>query len=353
MKKKKHHVHHFFLWLFIIIALVLAGVIFAKPALQAASPVIDVITNTTPKKVDNNKGTSFIIAGDVMLARAVNATFPDEKLDELATSLPVDFFTNHDLAMANLEGPISTIAIAPDITDLSMIFNFSPYTAKFLRNLHLNAVSLANNHTNNQGAEGLAATVSNLDDQNIIHVGQPQGISDNSVQRFGTKPNQISVIAANFVDSTGDITALISNEKKSGNFVIIYPHWGIEYAPTHSVSQQNLTHSWIDTGADLVVGSHPHVIEDAEVYKNKPIFYSLGNFIFDQNFSTETQTGLVIDGKFTKSQLTLNLIPIKIDHYKPTLMTGVDPLKIINQLRIGMRFQPVTDASTSKLIFLR
>jgi poly-gamma-glutamate synthesis protein (capsule biosynthesis protein) len=71
-------------------------------------------------------------------------------------------------------------------------------------------------------------------------------------------------------------------------------HWGIEYKNISNDAQRNLAHLLIDKGVDAVIGAHPHVVEEAELYKNKPIFYSLGNFIFDQYFSEETQEGLSV-----------------------------------------------------------
>jgi poly-gamma-glutamate synthesis protein (capsule biosynthesis protein) len=87
--------------------------------------------------------------------------------------------------------------------------------------------------------------------------------------------------------------------KKDSSFVVVYAHWGDEYSPITEY-QKSLAHSFIDAGADLIVGSHPHIIQETENYMGKNIYYSLGNFIFDQYFSDEVKTGggveLVFDG---------------------------------------------------------
>ena len=101
--------------------------------------------------------------------------------------------------------------------------------------------------------------------------------------------------------------------------MLIFPHWGTEYEQTHSISQEKLAHAWIDAGADFVFGGNPHVIQDAEVYKGKPIFYSMGNLLFDQDFSPETQRGLVIAVKINKDGTKLVLLPTISKNYQPKI----------------------------------
>jgi poly-gamma-glutamate synthesis protein (capsule biosynthesis protein) len=115
---------------------------------------------------------------------------------------------------------------------------------------------------------------------------------------------------------------LIEDEKASERFVIIYPHWGNEYQTSHSAKQEETAHDMVDAGADLIIGSHPHVVQDSEIYKNKPIFYSLGNFVFDQTFSQETQRGLIIGVSIEKDSLTISFVPVESNQLKPRISTG-------------------------------
>ena len=98
-----------------------------------------------------------------------------------------------------------------------------------------------------------------------------------------------------------------------------------------------MAHSWIDAGADLVIGAHPHVIQDAEVYKNRPIFYSLGNLLFDQTFSKETQQGLLIAGEITNNSIRLFALPIESSKLKPALIRDEAKAKLLDTL-----YAPVT-----------
>ena len=90
---------------------------------------------------------------------------------------------------------------------------------------------------------------------------------------------------------------------------MVNAHWGEEYSAQFNRLQQELAHGFIDAGADAVIGHHPHVAQGMEVYKNKPIFYSLGNFVFDQYFSAETQTGLAVEFIFNGQGLDYKLHP--------------------------------------------
>lgn len=78
------------------------------------------------------------------------------------------------------------------------------------------------------------------------------------------------------------------------------PHWGEEYSTKPNELQKKLAHSFIDAGADMVIGAHPHVVQTNEIYKGKHIYYSLGNYIFDQWFRPEVKKGLGVEVSFSK-----------------------------------------------------
>ena len=90
---------------------------------------------------------------------------------------------------------------------------------------------------------------------------------------------------------------------------VVYIHWGNEYEVVHSEEQERMAKSFVSAGADLIVGHHPHVIQDIQLIDGVPVFYSLGNFIFDQYFSKEVTTGLMVELHFS-DQPHLKLLPI-------------------------------------------
>ena len=108
-----------------------------------------------------------------------------------------------------------------------------------------------------------------------------------------------------------EVEKSIKKGKEISDYVIVNIHWGTEYKPTSNARQQYLAHLFIDNGADIIIGHHPHVIQEMEIYNNKPIFYSLGNFIFDQYWSTPTQVGLGVGLVLYKDQISTYLFPLQ------------------------------------------
>ena len=278
---------------------------------------------------------TFMMAGDSMFGRLVDYQFKND-LQESMKNLGERFFWGVDFSILNLEGPISQIPTRPSTNPYNLIFNFPPETVEVLKWLHINAVSLANNHSLNQGVSGFENTKAVLSQNNITPIGHQSEFDDSSIIKFENGKKKIIVIAANFYGINPDLGETIVQEKQNGAFVIIFPHWGNEYQKVHSNNQERLAHAWIDAGADLVIGSHPHVIQDAENYNGKPIFYSLGNLIFDQTFSTETQQGLVIAGKIDDNKLTLVFLPTIQKNLQPELMEGEERRAEINRLKEGL-----------------
>jgi poly-gamma-glutamate synthesis protein (capsule biosynthesis protein) len=284
---------------------------------ETTSVVLGYYSDQTPKTAVI-PSTSFVIAGDAMFDRNVWHNYKIKGLKAIFDNFGTRVFRGSDLALINLEGPISNKEIDDDWQSGSMVFNFPPATASTLKYLNINTVSLANNHTANAGTTGLSNTKEVLDRSGIKCFGEPYGYDESSVLRVdgGIPVSVIGIMAlSDFNESV--LEARIAAEKSDGRFVIVFPHWGTEYAPKHSVSQESMAKKWIAAGAGLVVGSHPHVTQDFEIINGKPVVYSLGNFIFDQFFSTETQEGLVLAGFVTQDKITLSFLPTKEKLVKP------------------------------------
>ncbi|MCX6812185.1 MAG: AmmeMemoRadiSam system protein B [Candidatus Berkelbacteria bacterium] len=289
--------------------------------------------------------TSFLVAGDAMFDRDVWNSFKTKGLERTFDNFGTRTFRGSDISLLNLEGPISATPVAPaDRTSLN--FNFQPQTAGILKYLNVSEVSLANNHTNNAGASGFATTKLMLEKSGVKYFGQPESFNaDVSVLRIdGEIPTTIiGIMALDNFDETA-LETKIKLEKAADRAVIIFPHWGIEYAPKHSTSQENLARSWISTGADLVVGSHPHVVEDFQIISGKPVIYSLGNFVFDQFFSRETQEGLILAGTISKDKITLSFLPTIEKNIQPEFMIGA-----AKTAKISSIFDINSNAGFSKL----
>ncbi len=141
------------------------------------------------------------------------------------------------------------------------------------------------------------------------------------------------------MQDTQKLTLTIQAAKQKADFVVVMMHGGTEYTRQPTQLQRDFAHNAINAGADIVFGAHPHWIQDTEIYQGKHIFYSLGNFVFDQDFSEETKTGLTVRISLSKkdsvtSIKNLQLSPIIIENYgQPRLLEGDEKEKVLKTLQ--------------------
>lgn len=313
------------IWIIFLALLVIAIVALLLWIERAQAPVkkevtkkgIDVmqISETTTEK-----STTFTFAGDMMFDRYVNHAFKNIGFNHIFDNLDKTLFFDKDVSFANLEGPVSDQPIVDDFPERSLIFDMPPETISTIKNLGINGVSLANNHTMNAGASGFSMTQNLLKDNALKYGGYQNDFDGGSIVRYETEV-PTSIVAVDYLSykNNAKINEAISAEKNLDRFVIIFPHWGEEYALAHNSTQENAAKNWIDSGADLIIGSHPHVVQDIGIYKNKLIIYSLGNFVFDQTFSKDTQEGLILTGRITETSLEVSLNPVESKSLKPQL----------------------------------
>ncbi|MDB5194501.1 MAG: AmmeMemoRadiSam system protein [Parcubacteria group bacterium] len=324
-----------------------SGIIYKDPDMESTTHVFG--WYEAGEKTEPEKQVSFIIGGDMMFARLVNHTFKNN-FNDVFKDLGDRVFWGTDASFINLEGAITNGPIEDGVVSDDLTFKFSPDIVKTLSFLHITGASLANNHSNNAGAEGLDTTRTLLHAANIQAFGGPTESSVAKTAEFKGEGMMLEVIGINLTFPNQDpasIVPLIQKFKKDPSTrVLVMPHWGIEYSTMHTSEQASAAHSWIDAGADMVVGSHPHVIEDTELYRGKPIIYSLGNLLFDQ-FAPGTQTGLLIAGKFTPEGLTFFALPSQSLHLYPRLMTGMAKQNVLTSIYVPFaRYLTETPAGT-------
>jgi poly-gamma-glutamate synthesis protein (capsule biosynthesis protein) len=129
-----------------------------------------------------------------------------------------------------------------------------------------------------------------------------------------------------------EASATLAQARTHADYVVVFMHWGAEYASTPNTTQTQTAHWLIDQGADAVIGAHPHWVQSVELYRGKPIAYSLGNFIFDQDWSAQTRQGLVTGLAFLPDRTELHLFPIQIDQSVPRHLTGKDRITALTHL---------------------
>ncbi len=240
-----------------------------------------------------------------------------------------DFFSQDDLTVGNFEGVLKTNASGA--ANKTYCFRGLPDYAKILTLGGIDAVSLANNHTGDYGAKGRRSTLKALATAGVKPFGNGE--------TFLYQKDGVTVAFCGFwgvgFNKRDDIAAYIRKLKADGaDAVVCALHFGEEYATSHSKVQTEVARMVIDAGADLVVGHHPHVVQGMEVYQNRTIFYSLGNFLFGGNVLVRANECLVPrvtlrfsdDGQYLGQQT--NLYPANIsgdpvnNDYQPRLVTG-------------------------------
>lgn len=285
---------------------------------------------------------NLIFVGDLMLDRGVEWAINkygagDFKFPFLKTA---DYLKKADILFANLEGPISDKG-----KKVGSIYSFrmDPKSLEGLVFSGFDVLSMANNHILDYGKAALEDTFPRLKENNIDYVGA--GLSQEELEKpliKTVKGQKIAFLAYDNIGSkswqagqaspgiswlTGErMEKEVKWAKEQADIVIVSFHYGQEYQKEPDSEQQYFSHLAVDSGADLVIGHHPHVVQEIEKYKASYITYSLGNFVFDQGFSKETMEGL--------------LLKVVVKGKK---ITEVSPLEV----KINKNFQPEISKSNS------
>jgi poly-gamma-glutamate synthesis protein (capsule biosynthesis protein) len=261
---------------------------------------------------------SVFIVGDMMLDRNVRNIINKKGFDAFFYGIKSQV-QNADIAVANLEGAFTNNpSLTADLINKELVFTFDPALAPALADLGFDVLGLANNHSYNFGKDGLESTRRYIGSAGMHYYGDPFNKDEIStvVTKNGIKVGFIGFHEFYYVNSD-NILFEIARLRKEVDVLIVSPHWGAEYQKSPNEEQVKLAHQYIDLGTDAVIGAHSHVVGDIEMYKGKKIYYSLGNFAFDQYFSEATMSGLGVVLNIKKDGGGVNLnyidIPIKVN----------------------------------------
>ncbi|MDD5652458.1 MAG: CapA family protein [Parcubacteria group bacterium] len=267
------------------------------------------------KNIMDNKPVKILFAGDLMLDR-YNREIIERYGASHFTQKISSLFENQDLKVANLEGPVSDNRSVSVNTENGnpghMKFTFDRKSASdFLESSGINAVNLGNNHILNFGESGAGETVDFLTQAGIGYFGSPLDPRNSYIEK---EINGIKIALVNYnkfyKEDLENTLNKVREAKSKNEFVIVYAHWGSEYKLIQSQKQADSAHLLIDSGADLIIGSHPHVVQPVEIYKGKAIFYSLGNFVFDQYFSEDVKNELLVAVSVSRERFDFTLFPL-------------------------------------------
>ena len=305
-----------------------SGVIPKPRDLQQGNSVVEI-----PRLRDDGgegaqkKNATMLFVGDIMLSRNIAAQIVKNE-DPLYPFLLIASTTREaDITFANLENPVSASG-----TLQGSIYSFRAEPVGSINGLQyagFDVVSLANNHIWDYGRVAALDTMRYLRDAGIDYVGFGRNydeantpiirqVGDAKVAFFGYTEFYSKELWAD--EKLGlsefkkdEISRRVAEIKEFGraDIVVVSLHWGVEYETESNAAQQNIAHQLIDAGADLIIGHHPHVPQEFESYKDGYIVYSLGNFVFDQNFSADTRRGLMfkvtLEGKKMTAAETIEI----------------------------------------------
>lgn len=234
-----------------------------------------------------------------MFDRHVRSNSQTHGYDQIFSKIN-SLLTAQDMVIVNLEGPVTdnrsisqnSIVGSPQ----NYVFTFDPAILPVLANNKISLVNLGNNHILNFGTKGLEATTQYLRQNSINYFGNTGQTDADRYRIVNIRDTKLGFINYNqFVkDGLPAVMSDLRTLRPQVDILILYAHWGNEYVVTADETIQTLAHQFIDSGADAIIGSHPHVVQQSEIYQGKHIFYSLGNFVFDQYFMPETQQGLLV-----------------------------------------------------------
>lgn len=276
---------------------------------------------------------TLLATGDVMVGRAVNVKAKSLNDYNYPYKEVLPYLQGADITLINLEGPV--VEDCPQI-DHGFTFCGNVQHITEIANAGIDVVNLENNHILNYGKTGLETTVRLLKQHNLT-------LSDSTEAHYlETKATRFAFLGYNDLNyptntdlEKENIQKDIAQAKGSASFIIVSMHWGNEYQSQPTKRQITLGHFLIDAGADLVIGNHPHWVQPIEVYKERVIVYSHGNFIFDQTWSEKTKEGII--GRYTFFEnkiIDADFLPVYIEQVgQPKLATGDRGKKIQEEMK--------------------
>jgi hypothetical protein len=250
-----------------------------------------------------------------------------------------------DVAIANFENP------APNEFSFhtrGTVFTADPELIDGLVTAGIDYVSLANNHIRDAGGQGILETIENLEERGLRYSGAgedidaaraPAVLEAGGVQVAILGYDAIAAAYAAAEDRIGSAPlsaaacrADVRDAREAGaDVVIVFPHWGVEYDATPFDGQQGVARACLDAGADMIIGNHAHWAGAMEVYDGKPIWYALGNFVFDQTWSEPTMEGITLELTFSAGELRqIRMRPhIILDKAQPNFLDPADDGRVV------------------------
>ncbi len=289
--------------------------------------------------VKENK-TSIIFTGDIGFDKHMSGRWEDE---ELLSPALIDFFKSGDHVCINVEGAVIEV---DDAAERGQFFHaMNPGAIRVFEKMGADIWSIGNNHTMDAGVEGVASTVEYAKNSGAMCFGAGMNLDEASRPVYLDEAGGIGILGVSYMsektpatedaagffrwDDMTHIKARIDEIKARCRWCVIVAHGGEEFAPMPLPYTRVRYLQYLDMGADVVVGHHPHVPENYEVtHDGKMIFYSLGNFIFDTDYQRVhpyTDTGVVLKLDFSEDKVDFEAVGTKINRASERIELGELP----------------------------
>jgi poly-gamma-glutamate synthesis protein (capsule biosynthesis protein) len=331
-------------------------------------------SNTENSTTNSSKPIKLLFGGDILLDRGVRIEIEKKGIISLFDSVQ-DIFSENDFILANLECPLTD-----ENSSIPKRFSFRAPTsyADSLKKAGFTHLFLANNHTNDHHRKGLSNTFNSLKAAGIIGIGygkthsescEPIFINRENTRiaifsivrvplenwfRMEDKPSICQLGAAELVEKVKQL-----KEKEPQTIIIISLHWGTEYKFTPNPEQRKEAYLLTQAGVDAIIGHHPHVTQSIEFVNNKPVFYSLGNFVFDQEGEFKDKCILagfeIQSGKINK----ILIYPLQIKNAVPQFFSNKDSTqkdifeKKLKSISKGVIFEEINTNSSSSTFLIQ
>lgn len=283
----------------------------------------------TPTATPTPARVTFLFVGNIVPARCVRAAADKRGDDRYIYAEVAPLIRQADYAFALLNS-----ALTPRVPSTGCVRTFllvgDPAHAQTLAWAGFDAVNVATNHIKNGGDGAFLDTLQAIRDAGLAVLGggrrmdealQPLVLTFGGVRYAFVALNEIEVRSFAGENTPGaaplteaNLQQAMQAARAQADVVVALPHWGPEYEPTPLYEQRRWARRFVEAGADVVVGNHSHVVQGMEVLHGVPVFYSLGNFVFDQNWSLETQQGVMLRLTFEGRRLVAyRFIPVHTD----------------------------------------
>jgi hypothetical protein len=294
-----------------------------------------------------SSGLSLLVLGDIMLGGRARKVVADQGPDyPFAATLPL--LRRASLVVANLEGPLAQRAKKQERT---WAYRMKPALAAALRRAGIGTVNLANNHLLDCGREGVLETLAALTEAEVaaLGAGMTEAAAHVPVIRqagpyriglLGYYWNRRCAATATLpgcaLDSTAALEADICNLRGNADRIVVMYHWGVPYVREPAPPDRAKARLAIDCGADAVIGHHPHIVQPLELYRGRPIFYSIGNFMLGSGNSRAE--GLALGLTFEDRRTLVEVWPLYVKnrdprvHYQPKVLGGAGAQRVLRRL---------------------